>query len=692
MKSPVAAVSLVLLSFAANCGSESGPQQGTEKGPCYPNLTCNAGLTCLSGLCVNAGGGSSAGWDAGSSSGGVSGQADAPASSSLADGPIGFGDTAVDLLAVGGSGGSGGQGGVDAGKWDAVDGPVLPDVPNPLDASAPDVSNALDASGAQAGLFPATPIVDPNSPTPVPSNPDAQFVGSSTGAGPCVTEPENGALYPSNWTRPRIHWTGTSGLVQITVHTASVSNALIVYTMGSQWVMDPSIWAGLSQLVQEQDIVVTVRAAGGGSTTVTFQIAPVGAPGSIVFLAMDPTAVGIQDVTKVQDSIALLRGFRGGDESTVPVLKLSQIKQTAKSQSGQSSKPTCIGCHSATPDPGFVAFVDNWPFTSVIAGVSSANTGAALMDLTAGGLAALNKPWSGAATFSPAVWQAGKRIMVTTSAQQNEQTPWSTDDKEPAKLVWYDLDSPTPPMLTTIGVDQQPIAQVGAGNYGVIARNGDSNGVAFPTWSNDGSTLYYSSSKGGCMDGRLDKGATDLYSVPYNNGKGGDAKPVPGASDKSWEEFYASISPDGALLLFDRVPSGETMYANPHAELYFVPVGSAPGAGTAVRLAANDPVACSGKSSPGINNRLPKWAPSAQVIKGRTYYWFVYASDRAGIPAQPSKYDGRLHEVSQMYLTAITLKDGKYTTYPSIYLWNQPADAINLPDWGTSQIPSPQTP
>jgi hypothetical protein len=503
-----------------------------------------------------------------------------------------------------------------------------------------------------------------------------------------VIEPENGALYPSNWTRPRIRWTGTTGLVQITVHTESASNDLIVYTTASNWVMDKSIWAQLSQYVQEQDIVVTVRAAGGGSTTVTFQIAPVGASGSIVFLAMDPSAAGNQDVATVQDSTSLLRGFRAGDESTVPVLKLSQIKQAAKSQTVQSSKATCIGCHSATPDSGFVAFVDNWPFTSLIAGVSAANTGAVLTDLTAGGLAALNKPWSGAATFSSAVWQAGKRIMVTTSSQQNEQTPWSTDDREPAKLVWYDLDSPTPPTLTSVGIAQQPIAQIGAGNYGVIARNGDSNGVAFPTWSNDGSTIYYSSSKGGCIDGRLDKGATDLYSVPYNNGKGGDAKPVPGASDKNWEELYASISPDGALLLFDRVPSGETMYANPHAELYFVPVGSAPGAGTAVRLAANDPVTCSGKSSPGINNRLPKWAPSSQATHGRTYYWFIYASDRAGV-SQVSKYDGRRREVSQLYLAAITLKDGKYTTYPSIYLWNQPADAINLPDWSALQIPSP---
>ena len=62
---------------------------------------------------------------------------------------------------------------------------------------------------------------------------------------------------------------------------------------------------------------------------------------------------------------------------------------------------------------------------------------------------------------------------------------------------------------------------------------------------------------GGCKDGRLNQGATDLYSVPYNGGNGGEAIPVPGASDKDWEEFYAAYSPDDQMVLFDRVPSGQ---------------------------------------------------------------------------------------------------------------------------------------
>jgi hypothetical protein len=180
--------------------------------------------------------------------------------------------------------------------------------------------------------------------------------------------------------------------------------------------------------------------------------------------------------------------------------------------------------------------------------------------------------------------------------------------------------------------------------------------------------------------------------VPYNAGNGGDAKPVPGASDKKWEEFYAAYSPDDQMVLFDRVPSGQVMYANPNAEIFFVPMGNAPGAGTAVRLAANDPVQCSGKASPGINNHFPKWAPASSTYNGRTYYWVIFSSNRTGIAPVLSTYDGAKHEVSQLYLTAVTLENGQYKTYRSVYLWNQPTTTLNTtPVWDMLQIPPAPT-
>jgi len=546
--------------------------------------------------------------------------------------------------------------------------------------------------------FPSTPIIDTskNLPSPVPSDPGSKFSGDPSGTGPCVTEPEDGSLYPFNWTRPRIKWTGT-GLAQITIHSDIEANDLVAYTTADHWVMDKDAWTGLSKHVHEQDIAVTVRLAGGGATTVKFQIASASAAGSIVFWAADPSVVGVQDVTKVSESSSLLRGFTVSEEGTVIALKFSQVLQPSREQSYNARKPTCMGCHAATPEPGggFVAFVDNWPWNSVIAGVKSDNVGQQLPGLGSGGLAALNKPWAGAPTFSPAVWQTGNRIMVTTSAQQKDTEPWGTDNWRAAKLVWYNLDGPE--ATQTVGGADKLVATAGQ-QYGVIARNGDPNpGAAFPTWSHDGNTIIYSatvgppsdSQFGGCQDGRLNKGATDLYSVPYNNGEGGDAKPVPGASEKSYEEYYAAYSPDDTLVVFDRIPAGGVMYANPSAELFFVPVGNAPGAGKAIRLDANDPVSCTGKKSPGVNNHFAKWAPKRAEYEGQVYYWLIYSSNKLGLPpVTATKGDNQTHEVSQLYLTAITLKDGKYKTYHSVYLWNQPTDSVNTtPVWDMLEIP-----
>ncbi len=544
--------------------------------------------------------------------------------------------------------------------------------------------------------FPSAPISDPKS-SSIPSNPSGQFSGSPSGTGPCVTEPEDGSLFPFNWTRPRIKWTGTSGLVQITVHADIEANDLVVYTTADNWIMDKTIWDGLRVHVHESDISVTVRAASGGATTVKFQIASASAAGSIVYWAADPGSYWNQNVDTQNDATSILRGFTVSEEGVVDALLLSQVQQPSRDMGFNVRKPTCIGCHSSTPDSGFVSFVDNWPWGSVIAGVTKDNvgTGAELPNLSVGGLAALNKPWTGPATFSSQNWQTDKRIMVTTSAETSEFASGANDTTTPAKLVWYNLDSSAPPITTQIGPNQQPVAQLTAGNYGIIDRGADNaRGAAFATWSHDGSNIIYSSTNGGCKDGRLQQGATDLYMVPYNGGSGGEAKPVPGASDPKWEEYYAAYAPDDSMVLFDRVPSGGVMYANPAAEMYFAPLGSAPGAGTAVRLNANDPVACTGKTSPnpGVNNHFPKWAPAAQTYNNRTYYWVIYSSNRAGLPPVTGQ-DGTKREISQLYLTAISVEGGTYKTYKSIYLWWQmlPTDknpTVNTtPVWDMITIP-----
>jgi len=525
---------------------------------------------------------------------------------------------------------------------------------------------------------------DPNTPNPffdsgVATSAASQFGGSASGSGPCISEPEDGTLFPYNWQRPRISWSG-GGLTQVTIHTALEVHDMVVYTNQSSWTMPKTIWEALASHVRDQDVTVTVRTASGGASSVNFRIAPASAGGNIVFWSAVPTEVG-KDPSLAQDTDDYLSGYTLGDDSTVIVLKTSQVQQPSlKDDFHTVRKVLCIGCHAATPDSHYVGFNDHWPWNMAIAGISTDTLGAELPNLTVGGLAALNMPWSGMPAFSKAVWQDGHRLMVATSSLQDPTQPWATDDKLPAKLAWFNLDAPEPPLN-----NGQKFVVAGQ-QFGEIARTGDAYGAACPTWRHDGTAIVYSSTNGGNMDGRLNLGATDLHSVPFNNGSGGASQPVSGAAEPAWEEYYPAFSPDDQYLLFNRVPATQVMYANTQAEIFAIPSKG----GTATRLKANDPSKCSSKTSPGVNNHFGKWSPSFQSASGKTYYWVIFSSNRADIPPVTSSYQPGQVYISQLYMTAIVVDgSGTITTYPAVYLWTQsPATVNTTPVWEELDIPA----
>lgn len=589
----------------------------------------------------------------------LGGLALACAEASVDQGAAGSGTTGGIGGATGGATGSMGK--VDF-KVPGVDIPVVP------------CPNALCSD------FPADPIIEMGT----PAGAAAMFSGSASGAGPCIVEPEDGTLFPYNWLRPRIKWKGTTGIHKITISSQRQDKELVAYTSGDSWTMPKEIWRNLAGHVQDlSDIVVKVRAAGGGESQVKFNIAPVDASGSMVFWAAKPSEVGKDPAlaSAVEDSE--LRGFTVGDESTATALKISDVKQESREQSWQKTRRVrCIGCHTATPDNAFVAFTDHWPWSSAIAGVKPGNTGDELPGVTEGGKLALNMPWGGMLTFAKAHWTPGKRLAVVGSSLQNPMAPWSTDNKAVARLLWLNLDSPLPMM-----VDGQPFPALGV-NFGEIVRQGDPRGAACPNWSHDGQRIVYSSTMGGNQDGRLEKGATDLYMVPFGDGMGGMATPVAGAADPQFEEYYPAFSPDDNLIVYNRVPSGQRMYANPNAELFVV----SSKAGASVRLKANDPPACSGKKSPGINNHWAKWSPAVKTAGGRIYYWVIFSSNRTDIPPVRSMYiqNSEPIQVSQLFVTAVVQElEGQIRTFPAIYLWNQPTSTLNTtPAWETLEIPT----
>jgi hypothetical protein len=439
----------------------------------------------------------------------------------------------------------------------------------------------------ECGDFPANPIiVQPPTGAPIPADIARAFGAPGTGAatgGPCLIEPEMGSLFPKNWLRPRFRWkplpAGT--IVELRLHTDVEKHDLVVYTTGdssSSWTMDGPLWWSLTRNAADHDVAVSVRSLSRAAGAVpaqgthgTFGIAPVDAPGSIVYWAIKGGGA------------TALNGFRIGEESAV--------------QAVSPAPGRCVGCHSSTPDGAFVAFSDadtgDGQFASVA--LRSGRDGSEPDFLTAPARALLGRRNQHLASFSPAHWAMGDHVALTLLN---------------LRIVWTDLEATS--------------MEQGVG-WGPLTIDGDPGAASGgPSWSHDGTFVVYASGRGTNNGGLLFD--ADLYRVPFADRKGGVATPIAGASDPAWNEFYPTLSPDDQVLAYSRAPGGgRDSYNNAQAEVFVVPSRG----GTPVRVRANDPCPCLGNKSPGVTNSWPKWAPDATVTGGKVYYWLTFSSTRA---------------------------------------------------------------
>jgi hypothetical protein len=506
-------------------------------------------------------------------------------------------------------------------------------------------SGASGASGTGGfvpmQVFPEDPIIEGNAPADAAGLFGDPGSGDPSG-GPCLVEPEIEALFPNNWLRPRFRYLPASGqnLFEIRLSAASQDHDLVVYTDATEWIMTASLWAGMASNVVDEPITVSLRGAIFDGTSLAgapalgskgdIRVAPVPADGTIVYWT---TTNG-----------SSLKGFSVGEETVQTVLEPPEVQMATS-----GGQVTCLGCHTSTPDGSFASFTAQSPWANALGSVETGTLGQPPAFITQAAIQALGQPVPlGIHTYSGAHWSAGDRIMVTPRGAGIA-----------SQLVWFDLEASDP---------GQGIA------WDVIARAGDPLGAGSPTWSHDGDTIVYVSTDAQ-YTGRLDAGVGDLYAVPYNDKAGGTATPIAGASDPAYAEYYPAFSADDQLLAFNRIASGANMYDQPAAELFVIPASG----GTATRLVANDPAACSGLASPGVTNSWPKWAPETGLAGGRAFHWMIFSSRRYA----PNP---------QLYMTGVVVnQNGEVRTHGAVYLWNQPADENNhTPAWDVFKIPPPR--
>jgi tetratricopeptide (TPR) repeat protein len=175
------------------------------------------------------------------------------------------------------------------------------------------------------------------------------------------------------------------------------------------------------------------------------------------------------------------------------------------------------------------------------------------------------------------------------------------------------------------------------------------------TWSPDGSYVVFARAKAqdpypeGSKPAQFanDPNETqvryDLYRLPFNNGKGGKAEPVAGASANGMSNSFPKVSPDGKWIIYVQARNGLLM--RPDSQLYIVPATG----GTPRRMNANTP----------LMNSWHSFSPNGR--------WLVFSSKSR------SPY-------TQMFLTHID-ENGNDT--PAIYIENSTAAnrAVNIPEF-----------
>ena len=90
----------------------------------------------------------------------------------------------------------------------------------------------------------------------------------------------------------------------------------------------------------------------------------------------------------------------------------------------------------------------------------------------------------------------------------------------------------------------------------------------FPTWSPDGKYIVFCKAKEP-ERGALETIRFDLYRVPYNDGKGGKAIPIKGASFNGKSNYAPRYSPNGKWIVFNEADSASLV--EPTSDLYIIP-------------------------------------------------------------------------------------------------------------------------
>ena len=390
------------------------------------------------------------------------------------------------------------------------------------------------------------------------------------GALPVLTilQPRDGAVYPPGFPPPTWRWQGGTGPYAITL--AAGGGTIEAGSDQASWQPGDDLWRSMNNPSAGAPINLTIRGADGMSACVSFTTSSDAVSGSLLFREVVlPFAEAVKDPTRL-------------------AWRFGSVTAPAPPRVVLTGLPVCGNCHSFSRDGAVLGMDvdygnDKGSYALVATAPDMVLDRSRIMSWSA------YRPDDGRLTFGllARVSPDGRHVIASV---KDRSVFVPMDD-----LAYSQRFFPIQGILAVYDRERKTYAALpGADDPAYVQANA--------VWSPDGKWVYFCRAPAVELTGlRYPKSAMltreeaddffrkrpdygyGIWRVPWNDGRGGTAEPVPGAVLPGRSCYFPAFTPDGRFMVFCQ--ARRHMLLQPDAELWILPMAG----GTARRMRCNGP-------------------------------------------------------------------------------------------------------